>query len=155
MRANMRTVKIGLLIILFYTTNSYCLTGNERSGVGIILGNPTGLSFKFLDNKATHFNAALSWSFKKESDLHIHVDYIFKRFNSIRFSRNFAMSPTMGIGSRLKTKEGEIAVRVPFSLLYNFKENPFDIFLEIVPTLDLVPATNFEIGAALALRYLF
>ena len=149
-----KLIKISLLLGLVCATNIFA-TGNKSSGIGIILGNPTGLSFKFLDTRSTHFNAALSWSFKKETDLHIYTDYIFKRFNTVRFSPNFSMTPTMGIGGRLKTNDGKLGLRVPFGLSYNFKEIPFDLFLELAPTLDLVPATDFEIGAALAMRYLF
>ena len=71
------------------------------------------------------------------------------------FSPIFLWCPRRGIGGRLKTKDGRLGLRVPFGLSYNFKENPFDLFIEITPTLDLVPATDFEIGAALAVRYLF
>jgi len=150
-----KIILISFVLTLFGTSHVFAKTGNESSGIGIILGTPTGLSSKFLDNGSSHFNAALGWSFKKESDLYIHTDYILKYFNPIRFSPNFSMTPTMGIGGRLKTKDGELGLRIPFSIHYTFKESPFDIFFEIVPTLDLIPATDFEIGAALAFRYLF
>jgi hypothetical protein len=135
--------------------NNQAEAADNSSGIGIILGSPTGISFKFLDKGPSHFNSALGWSFKKETDIYIHTDYIFNRFKPIRFSRNFYMIPTMGIGGRLETKDGNLAVRAPFGLSYDFIENPFDIFIEIVPTLDLIPATDFEVRAALAVRYLF
>ena len=150
-----KAIKIFLVLIILSSTAVFARTGNESSGIGIVLGTPTGLSFKFLDNRSTHFNAALSWSFKKDSNLYLHIDYIFKKFNPIRFSSIFSMTPSMGIGGRLKTNDGQLGLRVPFGLYYSFKENPFDIFFELVPTLDLIPATDFEIGAALAVRYLF
>ena len=154
MKIKNKFVWASLFLILVCSTNILA-AGNKSSGIGIILGNPTGLSFKFLDTRSTHFNAALSWSFKNKTNLYLHTDFIFKRFDPVRFSTNFSMVPTMGIGGRLKTKAGRLGLRVPFGLSYNFKENPFDLFIEITPTLDLVPATDFEIGAALAVRYLF
>ncbi len=150
-----KIIKLVAVILLFGFTQSYALIYKSSTGIGIILGNPTGLSLKFADNGSSHFNAALGWSLRKDSNLYFHTDYIFKRFNSIRFTPSFSMTPTMGIGGRIITKNDEIGLRIPFGLLYNFRNNPFDFFIELVPTLDIIPATDFDIGFALSFRYLF
>ncbi|KAA3611089.1 MAG: DUF3996 domain-containing protein [Calditrichaeota bacterium] len=155
MKVNYKTILTCLFIFIILGSSLSAKTGNETSGVGIILGNPTGLSFKFLDSGATHFNGGLSWSFKNETNLQIHIDYIFKRFTPIYINRDFSLTPTMGIGGHLKTKDSELGVRVPFGLMYEFRETPFDMFIEIAPALDLIPATDFEFSIAIAVRYLF
>jgi len=40
-------------------------------------------------------------------------------------------------------------------LLYTFQNEPIDIFLEIVPLLELIPDTKFGLDAALGARYYF
>jgi hypothetical protein len=40
-------------------------------------------------------------------------------------------------------------------LSYEFDGAPLDVFLEVVPTLDLIPGTAFDLGAGLGLRYYF
>ena len=150
-----KVLTVSFLLILFCISNLVAKPGNHSSGIGLVLGNPTGFSFKFSDTGSTHFNAALSWSLKKETNLYLHTDYIFKRFSPVHFSPKFSMTPTMGIGGRIETKEGELGLRIPLGLYHKFKENLFDLFIELAPTLNLVPKTDFEIGAALAVRYLF
>jgi hypothetical protein len=48
-----------------------------------------------------------------------------------------------------------IGVRVPIGLDYLFSDAPIDIFLEIVPILDLAPATEFDLGGGIGIRYWF
>ena len=48
-----------------------------------------------------------------------------------------------------------LGVRVPLGLAYIFSDEPIDIFLEIVPILDLLPQTDFTISAAIGGRYFF
>jgi hypothetical protein len=67
----------------------------------------------------------------------------------------------MGVGGRIKLKNTEhntdmrLGVRVPFGMSYQFTEAPVDIFLEIVPILDLNPKTSGSVNAALGFRYYF
>ena len=61
-----------------------------------------------------------------------------------------------GIGGRLKaTSDSRLGLRVPIGLNYIIKDNPLDLFVELVPMLDLVPATSFTINAAIGIRYFF
>jgi hypothetical protein len=48
-----------------------------------------------------------------------------------------------------------LGVRIPFGIAYQFSEVPVDVFLEIVPVLDLNPSTSGSINAALGVRYYF
>lgn len=67
-----------------------------------------------------------------------------------------------GIGGRIKLKNKEkgsdddkIGIRVPVGLAYEFSSRKADIFLEIVPILDLAPKSRVTINAALGVRYYF
>jgi len=42
-----------------------------------------------------------------------------------------------------------------FGVSYIFPTTPFDLFLELSPTLLLSPETNFETDAGIGLRYFF
>jgi hypothetical protein len=48
-----------------------------------------------------------------------------------------------------------LGVRVPVGLTYLIDEAPVDIFLEVVPTMDLLPGTYLDLDAALGVRYYF
>jgi hypothetical protein len=46
-------------------------------------------------------------------------------------------------------------VRFPVGLAYIFANYPFDIFGEIVPILDLVDETDFDLEGAIGARFWF
>ena len=60
----------------------------------------------------------------------------------------------LGRGNKLLDKTS-IGVRVPVGLNYLFDNTSIDIFLEVVPILDLAPQTDFKINAAIGGRYYF
>ena len=142
-------------LVLFIAFISQAKTRSTSSGIGIILGNPTGISLKLFDTGQTHFNGAVGWSLDKQRYLYLHGDYIFKRFVSYTPTSDFYLQPYMGFGFRLKTKKDALGFRIPLGIGYDFKSIPMDAFLEIAPTLDLIPATDFDLGIAIAFRYLF
>ena len=143
------------ILLLFWFNNGFANTGLKSSGIGFILVNPTGLSFKFLDNGSTYFNGALSWSFKGNSRLYLHIDYILKRFSRVKVDRGAYFDPYFGIGVRLDTEKDTFGARLPLGISYNFEDVPFDTFMELTPALDLIPETDFDLGLALGIRFLF
>lgn len=133
------------------------ITKAQSSGVGlgIIVGEPTGVSFKYWTGSTTAFDAALAWSFIDEGAFHIHGDYLFHNMRLISIPEG-KLPFYYGIGARIKTaNKTRLGVRVPLGLAYLFQDAPVDIFLEIVPILDLTPETDFGINAALGARYFF
>jgi len=148
--------KIKYTVILF--TILFLSAANAQSkgiGLGLIVGEPTGISFKYWTGSTTAFDAALAWSFSDEGAFHIHGDYIFHNMRLISVPEG--MLPFYyGIGVRIKTSnDTKLGVRVPLGLAYLFNSAPIDIFLEVVPILDLTPKTDFAINAALGARYYF
>ena len=148
--------KIKYTVILF--TILFLSAANAQSkgiGLGLIVGEPTGISFKYWTGSTTAFDAALAWSFSDEGAFHIHGDYIFHNFTLITIPEG-KLPFYYGIGARIKTaNDTKLGVRVPLGLAYLFNSAPIDIFLEIVPILDLTPKTDFAINAALGARYYF
>ena len=141
-----------LFIILFLSVAN---AQSKGIGLGLIVGEPTGISFKYWTGSTTAFDAALAWSFIDEGAFHIHGDYIFHNFTLITIPEG-KLPFYYGIGARIKTaNDTKLGVRVPLGLAYLFNSAPIDIFLEIVPILDLTPKTDFAINAALGTRYYF
>jgi len=128
---------------------------SKKIGAGIIVGEPTGLSFKYWLTEKTAFDAGLAWSFVDENAFQIQADYLIHNFNLIKIEKG-KLPFYFGIGGRLKFSTDVIfGVRVPLGLAYIFSDEPIDIFLEIVPILDLLPQTDFTISAAIGGRYFF
>jgi hypothetical protein len=146
--------KVKYITILFTLILISSLNAQDKGvGLGIIIGEPTGFSFKYWTSSTTAFDAALAWSFIDEGAFHIHADYILHSFNLIRVPEG-KLPFYYGIGARLKTSgDTRLGVRVPLGLAYLFQNAPVDIFLEIAPILDFIPKTDFRINAALGARY--
>jgi len=124
-------------------------------GAGVILGEPTGVSLKYWLTESTALDAGLAWSFVDENAFQIQADYLIHNFNLIKVEKG-KLPFYFGIGGRLKFSTDVIlGVRVPLGLDYIFSDEPIDIFLEFVPILDLLPKTDFTIGAAIGGRYFF
>jgi hypothetical protein len=128
-------------------------------GVGIMLGEPSGLSFKKWLNNSNAIDAGIGWSFTEDGSIHLHGDYLYHNYDLIKISDS-KMPLYFGIGGRLKFKGDEksskgnsLGIRVPVGVAYQFSNAPFDAFLEIVPILDLSPETRVTFNSAIGVRY--
>jgi len=156
-----------LAICLCYPINAS--TAQERSfGLGVIIGEPTGISAKLWTSPTNAFDFGLGWSiegnsFSKnegegngESRLHFHMDYLWHAFNAIKSEERFPIY--YGIGGRVNTGGGfstSVAVRGVIGIAWMPRETPIDIFFELAPALQLSPSTGFVIDAGIGARYFF
>ncbi len=125
-------------------------------GLGIIVGEPTGISWKAWTGARSGLAGALAWSLGDRRDrLQIQVDYIVQ--NSMH-ARRGRLSWYFGLGGRVITRSNEDArfgMRVPLGLDYVFPRAPLNFFVEVVPIMNLVPATDLDLAAGVGLRYVF
>ena len=135
-----------------------CTTAEAQEsgfGLGVILGEPTGISGKLWIEESKAIDGAVAWSFDKESAMHLHADLLFHSSNISKVEMSKLLL-YYGIGGRIKFEEdGKAGVRVPLGINYLSSGAPLDIFLEIVPLLDLAPSTEFDLNAAIGIRYFF
>ncbi len=135
-----------------------CVNGISQGnglGLGLILGEPTGISAKFWTNTKNSLDAALAWSFVHDGALYLHGDYVWHNFKLIHISQG-KLPFYYGIGARLVAGNNAVlGTRIPLGLNYLFHSIPLDTFIEIVPILDLLPATRFWVNAAIGIRYFF
>jgi hypothetical protein len=128
----------------------------EGLGLGVIVGEPTGLSLKTWLHPTTAFDLAAAWSFVDEDALHLHGDYLIHNYNTFPVSKG-RLPFYYGVGARLKIQDHDSAVgiRVPVGVSYLFAHEPIDLFLEVVPIMDVTPATDLSVNASLGARYYF
>ncbi len=125
-------------------------------GVGIIAGEPTGLSGKLWLGGTNALDMAAAWSFKGDGNLLLQADYVWHSFDLINISSG-KLPLYFGIGGRIifQSNDTNLGVRVPVGLDYMFSGAPVDIFLEVVPILDLTPSTDIDFGGGIGVRYWF
>lgn len=148
--------KFALVLVLFG-----CLSGltyaqsNHNVGLGLMIGEPTGLSFKLWSKPTMAWDAGAAWSFINGGYFQIHGDFLLHNFNLFRVETG-RMSLFYGLGARMKFAEDfTVSLRIPVGIAYEFDKTPMEVFLEVVPMIDLVPATEFQMAGAIGFRYYF
>ncbi len=143
-------------------------TAGGDIGIGIALGDPTGLSAKVWLDRSHALDFAASWSFEDDR-LALYGDYLFHFWGALgprAKHRAFDLPVYAGIGAKLSLggkgtghfkdhDSAGLGMRVPLGVTMVFTEAPFDIFLEIAPGILLAPKTAFDLDAALGTRFYF
>ena len=124
-------------------------------GLGLQLGEPTGLNAKIWTGRTNAVDLALAWSFKGEDRMVMQADYVWHSFDIFPVSKG-ELPLYFGIGGRAVLRDDPVlGLRIPVGLDYMFESAPLDIFVEIAPTLNLVPSTDFDLGGAFGIRFWF
>lgn len=149
----MKRLATALVLIVVIGTGGVWAAGDF--GLGIIAGQPTGVTAKQWLGVNVSVDAALAWSFVHEGALYFHTDLQFHSFGRQPIEDG-RLGVYAGAGGRiLVTDTVNVGFRVPLGILYLFGGVPLDLFLEIAPTLELFPATAMSGGAAIGMRYYF
>jgi hypothetical protein len=124
-------------------------------GLGLIFGEPTGLSAKLWTSERTALDAAVAWSFSGVGWLHVQSDFLFHNYDLIDVSSG-KLPLYYGVGAFLAfSSDLGLGARVPVGLAYQFEDAPVDIFFEIAPGIALLPDIDFYIGGGIGARYYF
>ncbi len=139
------------------STKSSSSFDHGNIGIGVILGEPTGLSAKMWTSANTAFDLGVAWSFSGNGHFHIHADYLIHRFGIFNVSKG-ALPLYFGVGGRIVFRDeadDQIGIRFPIGIEYYFDDLPIAVFVEIVPILDLAPSSDFDINGGLGGRIYF
>lgn len=130
------------------------LSQGSGLGLGLIIGEPTGLSAKIWTSEKTAVDAGVAWSFVDNGFLHLHADML---LHSFVIDVDKGQLPLYyGLGAKLVlANDLGLGIRIPFGMAYLFESAPIDIFIELVPVLDLIPATTFNFEGGIGARYYF
>ncbi len=125
-----------------------------KLGIGIMLGQPTGLSAKLWLDQTSAIDAAAAWSFLPSGSVYVHGDYLYHIYHLFPIKEG-SLPVYMGIGgSAILQSAPTIGLRFPVGIEYLFPKVPLDLFLEIGFGLTLYPATQFQGGGGIGIRYL-
>lgn len=134
-------------------------------GVGIILGEPTGVAAKLYLADDTAIAAAVGFAFV-EGGLHAHADYLLHPW-VLEDAELFVLPVYVGGGVRLLSEDRgggqsvfHLGARGVGGMLFEFKEIPLDVFVEIAAVLDYAftgddGGVGLGLNAGLGARYYF
>lgn len=156
-----------IIILIFFPYQTFAQTSDSSEktlsgsgwAVGIIIGEPTGLSLKY----NTFPVMGIAWSI--ENHFHFHADYWILNNTFLDVDNLYYY---VGVGGKIslwhqddkpkdsddKEKDLGLGVRIPLGIQY-FLIDEVEFFGEAVPGISLYPATDFDLDLAIGARYNF
>ncbi len=137
------------------------ISNPDGFSLGIIIGQPTGLSAKLWLGDVIAVDAAAAWNFDRNR-FHFHADYLQHFFDVFDVAPD-RLPVYLGVGGNFRIDgrdPGDAAkfrsgVRVPIGVSFLPDDLPLDAFVEAVPGLRVIPDTDFEFWAGIGARYRF
>ncbi|MCG3205321.1 MAG: hypothetical protein KCHDKBKB_02040 [Elusimicrobia bacterium] len=131
-------------------------------GVGLMLGNPSGFSYKmWLDERMAIDGAAGV----DQGEFDLHATLLFHNFTWAKNVKDSLIKGItdngdfpfyFGVGPRaLFDDKTEVGVRFPVGLAFLPHKTTWEFFAEFAPVLRLTPSTGFDADYAIGLRYYF
>ena len=140
---------------------------DQGFGLGIILGEPTGLSAKLWTSKYNALDFGLGvglggdrinykGNYDNSGRIHFHMDYLWHSFNAISSTEKFPLY--YGFGGRFNTGggyDGSLGIRGVVGIAWFPRNTPIDVFFELVPVFQVTPLTGLGVDAGIGIRYFF
>jgi hypothetical protein len=152
-----RMIALTAALILLYALPE--LHARHGTGIGIIAGEPTGISLKSWTDENHAIDAAVALSLSSDDSFQLHADYLIHDASSTVSAPELKGSSPWyyGIGGRFRTRDNDVhlGIRVPLGITYLFADAPLDFFAELAPVIDLTPDVDLDLNGAVGLRYYF
>jgi hypothetical protein len=146
-------MKAILLVVLVLVSTS---VWSNDLGLGVSIGNPTGLNGKYWLDGTHAVDGGFAMSLGKHSDLSIHSDYLFHKEGAFFFNDVHPLDLYYGIGGRMEFEdEIDLGVRIPIGLVNKLENGKADIFGEVAPIVDFLGSTGLELHILFGGRYYF
>ena len=145
-----------IILIIFIATNALALE-RKKFGVGVIIGEPTGITIKYMLDDKSAIDAGVGWETSGDNEFHIHGDYLYHMNDLIKVPHG-KLPLYFGGGLRFinrEKKKNKFGIRVPVGIEYLFENVPLGAFFELVPVLNLSPDTEFDFEAGIGIRFFF
>jgi hypothetical protein len=145
-----------LIFILFFILAAPVWAKWKERHLGVVLGNPTGISGKLMKNSLKGIDGVVGFSIGRHTEVSIHSDYLFYSPEFIYLQETYPVDLYYGIGGRMEFSDTiQLGPRLPLGLQYNYSEKNAELFVEIAPIVDLLGTFGLEVNLSLGARYQF
>ena len=149
---------------------TWAATHSDGFGLGIMLGEPSGISGRL--NLSPKAALDFGLAFSVNSDVTFLVDYLFQFPRAFHSTSQFVsqITPYLGIGGvlalgtqttlyragfRYSTGSAIFGVRIPVGLEWRPSTPSLGVFLEIAPGLLILPSTQGLVQGDIGIRFYF
>ncbi len=133
-------------------------------GLGVIFGEPTGLTLKYW----THSNQALSFgvAYSFGNSVTFIGDYLWHFLNAFSSGRRNSVAseftPYLGVGGviffkdeRRYSRSTNLGIRIPLGIEFRPVHPPIGVYLELVPAVAVAPSVYGFVQGGIGIRYYF
>lgn len=131
------------------------------NALGVIIGDPSGISGRMEWDSRHSIDGALAYSTGYHNGLHIHGTYLWDRARSWSTAQG-PIDMYYGLGLRMisitkGSDDGKLSFgpRAPVGLIYNFNDPDIELFGELALALDLTPKTDIDLDVGFGARIRF
>lgn len=165
------TAAVAALALLATATPSRAANAATGTGIGFVLGSPSGFSLKLPQGRANAWQFTLGydldggnhWGNNHDHDgasFHFGADYLWYNYNIFRVSKGrlplyYGPGAWVGFHDHDDHNHGRVGIRGVIGIAYQFANAPFDIFLEVGPGISILPDTDGHGFGGLGARFFF
>jgi hypothetical protein len=147
---------LSLFCVLFFSANLQAQATPEKGavGIGVMIGEPTGVSLKFWNSSSRAYDLGVAWSFSGNDAISLHGDYLWHKWLD---SEKGELAFHYGLGARALVTENNSAagLRVPVGISYLIQDTPIELFVEVAPVINVLPDTDADGVGGLGARFYF
>jgi len=164
--------KINILLILMAIC---CLPGmafaktlsqQYKLGIGVIAGEPTGLTAKYNIDAKMSIDGGIGWNTSGDDEIHFYGTFLYHMYDLIKVPKG-NLPLYFGGGFRFLNRENKdyrnnddddddkFGIRIPVGVEYQFENLPLGAFAELAPVVNLTPDTDLDIEGGIGIRFFF
>jgi len=150
-----------ILLVLAIVAPGMTRAQDRGVGLGVLVGEPTGLAAKFWETHTSALDFGAAWSLADDGVFRLHADWLWNAYGWLQVEQG-KLPLYVGFGFRFVFREidptshdTQFGVRFPLGIDFMARRKRFDIFGEIVPVLELTPDTAFDLDGGVGIRYWF
>lgn len=153
-----------LAVVCFFGPDAWALgqgPAGKRFGLGIVAGDPTGITGKHYVSSRLAASGIVAWSFVDEGATFI-MDVTYDIGALPADTAAVKVPWYVGAGGKLVVDRGGknrdqtvVGVRVPVGVAVQWNRHPVEVFVEVAPGIQVTPATEFDIGGGIGVRWYF
>jgi hypothetical protein len=139
---------------------SHGFEANKTFGLGLELGEPTGLTGKYFLSPSGALDFGVGWLYQHYyygDGVNLYADYLWHP-TSLVSAQAFELPFYIGVGARFWSfdycdpnpnpdicyRGSSLGVRIPLGIAFDFNNVPLDIFFQLVPVIDFVNGDYYD-----------
>ncbi|MGE5085943.1 MAG: hypothetical protein ACM3MG_06540 [Bacillota bacterium] len=137
-------------------------SAHAENALGIVIGDPTGLSGRFNMDAEHSLEGALAITSEHYHGLHLHGTYLWDQARTFHLQNSHPVYMYYGLGARIISidrgdHDGDIALaaRAPIGLLIKINNPNLEFFGELAAALNVTPNVNADLDVGIGCRIRF